>query len=390
MTERGKNLLALAVGVIVSWMIAEVFLSLFFSQDIRVMGDKIRLRANYEMEIVNHGMPGVEDVIHHAKNSLGFRGPNPPAEDFDKKFKILTIGGSTTETYYISDGETWPDLVADELNAAFNNSIWLNNAGLDGHSTFGHRILLEDYVLQQIQPQLQGEKPDLALFFIGANDVGRKDLRDRLVINPTFEHDDFSWGVWLKAQLNKIADHSEVVSVTMNLLRNMRHRGAGLAHDHVDLTKLPQEDKPLDEKIVAEQLQRHAPFHRDYQKRVVELIELSRANGIEPVMMTQPALFGCGVDPVTGVDLATLKQGPIDGCLKWRILDGYNDVVRRVGKQHHVLVIDLAQQLPHSSGVFYDWYHFNREGSRQVAQIVTRQLQPLVGRLMARRQSEKP
>ena len=48
--------------------------------------------------------------------------------------------------------------------------IWLNNAGLDGHSTFGHIILFKDYIVKL--------KPKIILFLVGANDVGRNEYSD--------------------------------------------------------------------------------------------------------------------------------------------------------------------------------------------------------------------
>ena len=40
--------------------------------------------------------------------------------------------------------------------------VWLNNAGLDGHSTFGHEILLRSHIIKL--------KPDMIIFLTGIND----------------------------------------------------------------------------------------------------------------------------------------------------------------------------------------------------------------------------
>ena len=58
---------------------------------------------------------------------------------------ILTIGGSTTECVYLSDGKTWTDRFAQRL-AAVRPDSWVNNAGLDGQSTYGHLVLLRNFV----------------------------------------------------------------------------------------------------------------------------------------------------------------------------------------------------------------------------------------------------
>ena len=46
--------------------------------------------------------------------------------------------------------------------------MWVNNAGLDGATTYRHLILMEDYVAQL--------RPKVVLFLIGINDVGAGNL----------------------------------------------------------------------------------------------------------------------------------------------------------------------------------------------------------------------
>jgi hypothetical protein len=62
--------------------------------------------------------------------------------------------------------------------------------------------------------------------------------------------------------------------------------------------------------------------------------DLTRANGITAVWITQPALFGDTIDPTTGVDLAMAKvNGRGNGHLEWRLLEMNNDVLRRVASE---------------------------------------------------------
>ena len=68
---------------------------------------------------------------------------------------LITIGGSTTECFYLSDGKTWTELLGLRLARDFPK-VWINNAGLDGATTYRHLILLEDYVVQL--------KPNLGVF----------------------------------------------------------------------------------------------------------------------------------------------------------------------------------------------------------------------------------
>ncbi|HEU5320823.1 MAG TPA: hypothetical protein VFX28_08470, partial [Methylomirabilota bacterium] len=103
----------------------------------------------------------------------------------------------------------------------------------------------------------------------------------------------------------------------------------------------------------------------------------------EPVLVTQPALYGEGVDDVTGVDLAkvTVDNDPEhlrNGGLSWRILELYNDTSRAIGQEQGVFVVDLARRLPKSSRYFYDFVHFTNEGAEAVGDLVARELCPFL------------
>ena len=100
---------------------------------------------------------------------------------------------------------------------------------------------------------------------------------------------------------------------------------------------------------------------------------------LEPVLLTQPVLYGNRVDEVTGVDLRTVKVTPeMNGEVAWKVLELYNDVTREVGKQKGVLLIDLAHELPQNSRYYYDLMHYTRAGCEQVAQIIYTRLSPFL------------
>jgi hypothetical protein len=53
-------------------------------------------------------------------------------------------------------------------------------------------------------------------------------------------------------------------------------------------------------------------------------------------------------------------------------------VTRAIGSVRNVLVIDLANEMPKSSRYFYDFTHFNNEGSEKISEIVYKKLQPFL------------
>ena len=145
--------------------VAEVALRVFNPFEVRVRGGRIVLRSNVEWRFSGPDGEQLDAEILHRKNNIGFRG-----EDYaqsDDRLRVFAVGGSTTECLYLGEGRTWVDLLETRLQRNFSR-VWVNNAGLDGHSTFGHQILLDDYIASY--------EPDLLIYLTGINDIARQDL----------------------------------------------------------------------------------------------------------------------------------------------------------------------------------------------------------------------
>jgi hypothetical protein len=234
----------------------------------------------------------------------------------------------------------------------------LNNAGLDGHSTFGHAILLADYLIKL--------KPKIILFLIGANDVERGDLNS---YDKKFALKEKQINV-----INEIAKRSEVVSTIVNILSDLRARRRLLYHGEMKLSN-PEFLEISSSRIEKELQAQKERYSEGYRQRILRLINISMAGGITPVFITQPALFGEGIDRSTGVNLETIKVAEArNGKLSWEILQSYNNVLREVCKSNNCALIDLAVLIPKDSLYFYDWYHFTNAGSERVADILCNEL----------------
>jgi len=353
-----KNILAILFGLTLALGALEIMLRLFQPVEYRVKGNQLTLPRNKKYIFKNNKIDKLDPVIHYTRNPLGFRG-EPPPKDFAQTLTILTVGGSTTECLHISDGKTWPDLLADRLKRKFK-PFWLNNAGLDGHSTFGHLVLLQDYLIPL--------KPKVVLFFVGANDRNLEDYSplDRKSLKKP------AAGFW-RSLTDTLADHSEVANYAVNLLRYYRAKEAGLVHANIDFAGL----KTID--LTAEQVQAILEMHQSrylkpYEQRLQKLIDVARQHGIEPVFITQPMIYGAGIDPVSGADLGRVDIGGINGKTSWEIMTLYNEVLKQVARQNEVLLIDLAAAMPKNSRYFYDTFHFTNEGCHLAAAIIDEHL----------------
>ena len=99
------------------------------------------------------------------------------------------------------------------------------------------------------------------------------------------------------------------------------------------------------------------------------------------MLVTQPVLYGGGVDEASGVDLDhRFVAKDMDGATAWQVLELYNDMTREVGREQGVLVIDLARQMPKNSTYYFDLMHYTNAGAAQVADIVAAQLTPFLAK----------
>src|SRR5262245_29719674 len=102
---------------------------------------------------------GYDEAIYQ-RDRFGFRGSYPDPGRID----ILTVGGSTTDQRYITEGKTWQDVIAREFRKAGKN-VSVVNAGVDGQSTYGHLKNFDWWF-----PAVPDLRVKYFLFYVGIND----------------------------------------------------------------------------------------------------------------------------------------------------------------------------------------------------------------------------
>jgi lysophospholipase L1-like esterase len=305
-------------------------------------------------------IPGLDDEVKTHFNSIGFRGPEKPS-NYDSCLTIFTVGGSTTFCLYLSEGKTWPDLLSKNLQNDYG-CLWLNNAGINGHSTFGHQILLEDYIIQH--------KPKVVIFMTGINDLGKDKLTDeKTTLKDSCSN---SFRVFLMK-------NSEVYNLLMTINGGLKVKKFGLPLPNVDLRNKHLSFLTLPESVIASELKRDSVYVSNYGQRIKKLAETCISNKILPIFITQPILGGNAIDDITGINLQNIKMGDsVNSGLIAIKLEKYNQELVRVAQQMHVAYIDLASSMPKSSKYYFDLMHFTNEGAVKVADLVDRQLRKIL------------
>jgi lysophospholipase L1-like esterase len=355
-----KRLLAILFGVFLAFIILEICLRIWHPFKYTVKGDMIILAANIKVSMRNKWIKKLDDTIYYSRNSIGLRGDELPTHP-EKYLTIITVGGSTTECKFLSDNKTWPEQLKIKLKDNYNG-IWLNNAGLDGHSTFGHLVLLKDYIIKL--------HPKYILFLVGTNDVEldrSADLDDQ-DIKGIHTHS-------VKYFFKSIINFSEVGSLLVSLYRNYLAYKKGLVHKEINPAQLSV--GLTDSVRIYRKLALQKNYLVSYYIRLKELAAISVKNGIEPVFITQPALYGNEFDSTTKIFIGNLKLDDYDCATNWQVLQMYNDEIRKL-RSEGVAVIDLAAAMPKDSKYYYDFMHYTNAGAEKVASIIADSLRLII------------
>jgi len=104
---------------------------------------------------------GPVETIKYSRDWHGLRGQYP----IPSSIAFLAVGGSTTDDGFITDGQTWCDILQKTFQQN-GRKVYVANAGVCGHSTVGHIRSFEQWF-----PRIEGLAPDYVLFYVGINDV---------------------------------------------------------------------------------------------------------------------------------------------------------------------------------------------------------------------------
>jgi lysophospholipase L1-like esterase len=346
----------------------EIILRFYNPFQTRLKGDKIILPINQKIRFENEKISRLDKEIVHTKNSLGFRGEEKP-NDFNKYLSVVAIGGSTTECYYLSDGKDWVTHVNANLKTDFN-PFWINNAGLNGHSTFGHQMLLEDFIVPL--------KPKVALFLVGINDLGRANMDNNSMVSheqKTAVGSDYNVGdSWIKDTFRNLIKKSEVINLIYVLERGIATQKQNF-RDDVQMNITPKDTVSISQDSIKFAISTCKVGIDLYSERLKKLVNTCKKANIEPILITQPLLLGFGQDSIIHINLAKARNAQNgNGDLYWQKLQAYNDITRQVTKDSQIHLIDLANILPKNSLYFYDEMHYTNEGANKIGQIVSTDL----------------
>lgn len=272
--------------------------------------------------------------IAYLRDKYGLRGVHEPLPTID----IVAVGGSTTDQRYITEGETWQDV----MRAAGNFRV--ANAGIDGMTSSGHLIAIEEWL-----HRIPALAPRAYLHFIGVNDasVSRADRANYDGSGAT--------GSWLRKLANRSA-----FAKALRRLRSPEAATLNIGHLRIEADGEGPFVKVADDGDASEQYVRET-----YGPNLRRLIEMHRRRGETTILVSQPA----NPQLVRWNDEGTFVSTQISGQGKWALrLRAINAATQVVCQAYpdHCRFIDLAGQVRFMPGDFYDRAHCTPAGARRI------------------------
>ncbi len=360
-----KNLLF----AILSWFLilfpSAILLELVFGFWIRpfdpwVHAYRLNIVVDQVLHIDTSNVYGEETPsIIYSRNQYGLRDNCESPEEIE----ILTVGGSTTDQKYISDGETFQDRLQTLLSRELSRKVCVSNSGVDGHSTFGHILAFENWF-----PLIPHLKPKFVFLYIGINDAGFRDApKIGFDIPPSRGLKGWKYSINERSALFKMLwiANSAIRSFTNSKVR--AYAGHQVVKPAISDYQADSLSKGASQLIVKNT--------ESFSKRLSKLLDQTKQMGSIPVCISQPhwmVLESNGQKK--GLSKAFKYKGQTYNGHDYTVsIEALNEVMKAKCRAHAGYYLDIAHQVFKPSE-FYDVVHMNAKGSKRLGEYLFQQM----------------
>lgn len=332
-----------AVFIFGTLILAEIiFGTWFFGSNFRFLTIPRNMEIRHDLRDLRPG----GGIALYRKDKYGLRGYYGTPSDIH----MLVVGGSTTNEFYMGEGETWVDILAQGLRRHGRN-LRLANAGIDGHSSVGHIRSFEAWF-----PQIPGLKPTYVLFYVGINDA-------QLEYQEAFDRFEDLKTI---ARLERYVKNNSALYNLVRILRGwLRASRANIIYRH---TRPPL--RPVLTPIRANK-KSHVKALGAYAIRLRILARAVRKMGAMPIFVTQQR---GGAFVIDGVTMANNSES-----VRWQAVQLlYNETMMTTCRDVRAICIDLASEIKFTPEDFSDLLHTTASGSRKIGELLADRLKNLI------------
>lgn len=292
---------------------------------------------------IEHQIVGRELPEQAYFDAAGFRTneaveAKPPGE-----FRILAVGGSTTENYRNSAGLHWPLVLECRLREAGRPNVRVLNASMSAYST-AHTLI-------RLQFDLLDYEPDMVIVMHAINDlnVTYRALAAGLPVDGHYR------SKYVNRHFTNMLGDDDVV-----LFRSWR-----------GLTELLRPAPSDSEPVKGYDLE---PGRSYFERNLSMIAALLRHRGAFGVFLTMPIREDRVDEHRTNPENAGLVYLPTSDALR-SDMDVYNRTIQAVADSSQgILSVDMAAQFPDDRSLFLDIVHYTTEGVVTFGDLLAREI----------------
>jgi lysophospholipase L1-like esterase len=336
---------------------------------------------------------GIQGAATYAVNRHGIRGREFGPDG--SQYRMLLVGGSTTECGMLDDSENWGAVAERELQTTRDGrNVWVGNVGRSGLTSRDHIVTLR-YLLPQY-PRM-----DLVVVLVGVNDltaalrqgstygspaslsdpdVERRQIRNAFALSPLgFREiltddetaaDDAPW--FKKTKLFELAKRARTGMQARQVARGIGGALLGQWREHRrSASRLIDSLPPLKAALA------------DYQNSLEAIVDEAARHNVEVMFMTQPSLWKANMQPGETDKLwlggtGSFQEEPGHEYYTPRALadamSRYNAELLALCSARRLPCLDLAVKVPRDTVMFYDDVHFTEGGAARVGKLLSEHL----------------
>ncbi len=273
---------------------------------------------------------------------------------------VVFLGGSTTECCFVDEENRFPYVAGRLLEQDTGLKVNALNASRSGNNSLNS--------INNLWNNAMRFKPDVAVMMHNINDLAIL--------------------MYEKSYWNTNKYRSPIEEVKPSIIRNLEDsvhlfRDLTIPNLYQAIKGLSRSAKPHPDEFARFRGKKTVidpPFlEREYRKNLLTFINICRAQGVEPVLMTMASRFKEKPDPI--LDKQVVQRWEMQQ-VRYEdfkaIFDRFNQINRELGAENGVKVIDLAAKVPQEKEYIYDAVHFNDQGSRLAGRIISAEIKPIL------------
>ena len=289
------------------------------------------------------------------KDKLGYR-----SRSNNNKPKVLTIGGSTTEEFFVTEGKTWQDNL-DLLQPQFD----FINAGISGQSTFGHLESIKEWHSKY----LKDSEINAIIFYLGLNDRNfvKKNFNSVQYIKDLEDYKNkIAWRIFLKNNsffINKFIKAQNRISFN---IRNKSNNSLTSHHSR----KVDFLEKGIKKEIKKDLNLSSFVFYRNLFSNLIN--ETLKSFPKSKIIVIQQQIPGCRF---VGDEIVYNRHPSIEinTCIDLhRVYKLQENVIKSLplSRQNSIHLFPMYKQEIIKDHHVYDYAHTNPEGSKVLADYI--------------------